>query len=243
MGKKKISSSKQKERREDNKEEKKEKIDEEFNRRYITFEFEVSGQAIEAGDEGAQDAYAEQQINNIENKLHDVHFHLETHLTPDAYEMVTSSGEEFKDPSIYIGTSGNLYYYYTKLKFFEKKQNQEEVKEALESFNIAFEINLELWKNQTMDKKNISSFFMGIPGVMTMGYLIFHKYNEATKAEQCLTKILDYTELPVTEGELLYGSTGLLYCLLMVKDYNPDCTRVDKPMMNLVLDIIGKVST
>lgn len=152
--------------------------------------------------------------------------------------MISSDGDEFKDGGIYIGTAGNLYYYYKKIKYYEKLGDQEEMKEAIEAFELAFDTNLEVWKLQSMNKKSIPSFFMGMPGILTLAYLVFDEYGESTKAIQCLNRIADFTELPVEEAELLYGTAGFLYCLLLIKDYKPTLTKFDDAILHTTLNII-----
>ena len=164
-------------------------------------------------------------------------FNIETHITPDTYEMISSNGEEFKDGGIYVGTSGSLVYYYKKIKYYQSKNIQEEVKEALEGFQIAFETNLEVWKMQSMKTKQIASFFLGMPGLLTLGYLVFSDTNK-THADEWLGRLLDYCELPIQAGELLYGHTGLLYCLLLIKSNNPELSKIDEVIKNITIELI-----
>lgn len=165
-------------------------------------------------------------------------YNLEIHLTPDSIDMVTSRGDQITDGGIYNGTAGNLYYYYTKIKYLESKDDAEELKEAYESFDLAFDTNAEVWKLMTMDQRSIPSFFMGISGMMTLGYLVYIKQGNKSKADLCLGRILAFVDLPIEQFELLYGKTGLLYSLLKIKEEVPNCTEVDYPILSVTLEII-----
>lgn len=145
-------------------------------KRYIEFEFKVED----------NEDFIEKKISELKTQLDQAIFNLETHLTPDTFEMVTSQGEEFKDPSIYIGTGGMLVYYYRKIKYFQSIQDEEGIKEAKENFDLAFDTNIQIWQYQKMNKKNIQSFFMGKPGIMTLGYIVYNEFEDFTKAIQCL---------------------------------------------------------
>ncbi|CAI2367935.1 unnamed protein product [Moneuplotes crassus] len=150
--------------------------------------------------------------------------------------MITSQGDEFKDPGIYVGTGGLLLYFYKKIKYLQMMR--EDLEETKESFDICFETNLELWKHQKMSKKQIPSFFMGMPGILTIGYLFYHEFGNESRAYECLSHICNYAEMPLEESEILYGHAGLLYCLLLIKDNNPECAKVDKYIFQVTLELI-----
>lgn len=151
------------------------KEDDEERARFIKFDFDIEN----------PDEFIEKKISEINTQLEHMMFNLETHLTPHSIEMILSDGHEFKNGGIYIGTGGNLVYYYKKILYYEKIGNEAEVKEATEAFEIAFETNQEVWRHQSMDEKNIPSFFMGMPGIYTIGYIVYYKYvNNKTRAEQ-----------------------------------------------------------
>ena len=196
--------------------------------RYIPFEFHI---------EDPEDFIIKRR-EEIKLQLKQGMFNIETHLTPDSIEMISSQGKEFKDGGIYIGTAGNLYYCYSKIKYLEEIDDHEELKEAYESFDLAFDTNAEVWKLMSMDQRSIPSFFMGITGMMTLGYIVYDKLGNKSKSEMWLNRILAFVELPLEEAELLYGKSGLLFSLLKIKDYNPKCTEVDFPILSVTIEII-----
>jgi hypothetical protein len=76
------------------------------------------------------------------------------------------------------------------------------------------------------DPKTIPpSFFMGPPGIYTLGALI-HSYTDtldSSNVDKYVGKVLGFANLfeaenhKYLEDEVLYGSAGYLYCLLLLR--------------------------
>lgn len=82
-----------------------------------------------------------------------------------------------------------------------------------------------------VQEKNINpSFFMGSPGFNIIGALIYQELQDSTsekEIDECINKILWIKNIYTSQDdrlqdELLYGSAGYLYCLLLLKINFPD---------------------
>ena len=85
--------------------------------------------------------------------------------------MIQSNGNELVDPSIYIGTGGNVLYQQTLLKYHTSIGNEEGEKKAFADFKIAINTCMKL---QTKKITKVPTFYCGLPGLFTIGYEVFH---------------------------------------------------------------------
>lgn len=148
--------------------------DDEELKRYIENPFEESKEEI--------DEFISEVQDKVNDQLRHLMSNIETNMTPDTDMTVYSTGEESKDGSIYSGTRGSLVYYYKKLKLCQSYGLDQDIQQTFENFQVAFETNIDIWKYQSVKQKRIPSFYLGIPGLVTMGYLIFDEFNKESEA-------------------------------------------------------------
>eukprot|EP00826_Nyctotherus_ovalis_P044144 TRINITY_DN474_c0_g3_i1.p1 TRINITY_DN474_c0_g3~~TRINITY_DN474_c0_g3_i1.p1 ORF type:complete len:344 (-),score=77.59 TRINITY_DN474_c0_g3_i1:10-1041(-) len=91
--------------------------------------------------------------------------------------------------------------------------------EHLKNALTAFEANVSVISSGKVPAKKLTSpsFYMGLPGLYTMGSLIYREMGKEEETKNCYKKVMEGLKLcssKETEDELLYGKAGYLYCLL-----------------------------
>ena len=134
---------------------------------------------------------------------------------PNMSKSIDSLGKKKTKTTFYTGTGGNIYIYWKQYLFYEKK------KEYLDKFYEALKTNLNII-NENGEEDSTNSFFMGDSGI----YMFFCVYaleikdfNLFEKNFEKLIKLKQISENKYAEVELLYGTSGYLYCLLFLKKY------------------------
>ena len=130
-------------------------------------------------------------------------------------KSIDSLGKKKTKTTFYTGTGGNIYIYWKQYLFYDKK------KEYLDKFYEALKTNLNIIK-ENGEEDSTNSFFMGDSGI----YMFFCIYaleikdiNLFEKNFEKLIKLKQISENKYSEVELLYGTSGYLYCLLFLKKY------------------------
>ena len=134
---------------------------------------------------------------------------------PNMSKSIDSLGKKKTKTTFYTGTGGNIYIYWKQYLFYDKK------KEYLNKFYEALKTNYSIIKEKG-EENSTNSFFMGDSGI----YLFFCIYaleikdvNLFEKHFEKLIKLKKISENKYSEVELLYGTSGYLYCLLFLKKY------------------------
>ena len=145
-------------------------------------------------------------------------------------EVISSRGKKFTDPFIYLGTGGNILMYYrlylSAVRTQQKEKADEYLAKALESFQLSVHIMKNPENACENDPNMAPSFFMGPAGIYTMGAIIYMHVDgpDAANVKKYVAKVLSMEHLYKEENqgqledEILYGSAGYLYCLLLLKD-------------------------
>ena len=116
-------------------------------------------------------------------------------------------------------------------------KSQESKEYALRSFIVLDQYIVNLFKNQT--EENISYYFGSIGFYLTAIPLFLDSFSQA---KYCILKIIDtLTNFKKYKGliynELLYGTSGLLYCLLKLQSLIANETDLKKCFPNLENEI------
>ena len=134
---------------------------------------------------------------------------------PNMSKSIDSLGKKKIKTTFYTGTGGNIYIYWKQYLFYDKK------KEYLDKFYEALKTNLNIIK-ENGEENSTNSFFMGDSGI----YMFFcicaleiKDINLFEKNFEKLLKLKQISENKYAEVELLYGTSGYLYCLLFLKKY------------------------
>lgn len=144
---------------------------------------------------------------------------------------VNSLGQKESDYSIYTGIGSNTYVFW---RYYLYSNNKKEISiDALEYFKITIETNIKnvlTYENYNQKKFNKipPSFFMGPVGTYTMGCIYYSIQNDYINFQNCLANVLKYHKSVVnnfSESELLYGSAGYIYSLLLIQQ---NCKNVLK---------------
>ena len=134
---------------------------------------------------------------------------------PNMTKSIDSLGKKKTKTTFYTGTGGNIYIYWKQYLFYDKK------KEYLDKFYEALKTNLNII-NENGEEDSTNSFFMGDSGIY-MFFCIYaleiKDFNLFEKNFEKLIKLKQISENKYTEVELLYGTSGYLYCLLFLKKY------------------------
>jgi len=160
-------------------------------------------------------------LNSIRDKLFNLIKDQLKFSPPENCKKIYSNFKEKNDYTIYSGSGGNVYSfwrYYLHTKIFLKEEASTSLsllqKYYIENYKL---IEKDLIKNR---QSNIPSFFQGPVGIFTMGCLISKETNQKEEFLRNLEKVLLYEEKALDENaeyELLYGITGYLYALLLIK--------------------------
>lgn len=154
-----------------------------------------------------------------------------------------STGDQAIDITMYTGTSGNLYIQWRLYEAYKARQDQANVKEHLNDAIEAFKINESLYAkyNKPEGKKRQSpSFFMGEPGLYTLGAILYREKEDMKECERCFKKVIEDSAMCSSkhaEDELLYGNAGYLYCLLLLYKTDPvkfECKKFIVEIVNLL---------
>jgi len=137
----------------------------------------------------------------------------------NAKYTIKSNGDKREDPSIYTGTGGNIVVYWEQYNLYKHLANKEKMTEHLKNTLTAFETNIELADSGKIPSKRLTSpsFYTGLPGLYTMGTLIYKEMGKVEEMKACYGKVIDSMKLCEAKDvndELLYGTAGYLYCLL-----------------------------
>jgi hypothetical protein len=132
-------------------------------------------------------------------------------------KSIDSLGKKKIKTSFYTGTGGNIYIYWKQYLFHDKK------KEYLENFRQSLKTNLSIIEEINKHiKPNTNSFFMSDSGIYLFSCIYAMEINDKKIFEMYFNKLLKLKRISMedkAELELLYGTSGYLYCLLFLKKY------------------------
>ena len=152
----------------------------------------------------------------IKNQINIIKTILNEKYKCDADKKIYSNGKEKIDFSFYTGTGGNIYLYWREYLYTKSK-------ESLNLFKKAYEVNYNISKKKPVNETN--SFFFGESGIYLMGCILAKELNDDDLFNKNYTKLIKLKEISFNEDselELLYGTTGYLYSLLMLKKHCND---------------------
>jgi hypothetical protein len=123
---------------------------------------------------------------------------------------------------------------------YKRREDKANMKKHLDDALSAFRVNEDLYAkyNKPEEKKKQSpSFFMGEPGLYTLGAILNREKEDIKEAERCFMKVIADSEMcsfSRAEDELLYGNAGYLYCLLLLLKTDPIKFECKKPIVEVV---------
>eukprot|EP00826_Nyctotherus_ovalis_P034768 TRINITY_DN2921_c0_g1_i3.p1 TRINITY_DN2921_c0_g1~~TRINITY_DN2921_c0_g1_i3.p1 ORF type:complete len:436 (-),score=85.95 TRINITY_DN2921_c0_g1_i3:103-1410(-) len=180
---------------------------------------------------------------NLERNLTDTLMSLYKKCPPTCEHCEKSTGEKSVDITMYTGTCGNIYLQWRLYELYKSLSNQPKAKGHLADALEAFEVNQRLYSvyNKSQDKKRLSpSFYMGEPGLDTLGAILFRELGDVKKADWHFKKVVENLKVcnsPYAENEVLYGNAGYLYCLLLLYKTDPirfECKKAIIEVVNLL---------
>ena len=136
---------------------------------------------------------------------------------PNMEKSIDSLGKKKIRTSFYTGTGGNIYIYWKQYLFHDKK------KEYLENFHQSLKTNLSIIQEiNKRNKPNTNSFFMGDSGIYLFSCIYAIEINDKKLFDIYFNNLIKLKRISMedkAELELLYGTSGYLYCLLFLKKY------------------------
>jgi lantibiotic modifying enzyme len=138
---------------------------------------------------------------------------------PEKAKKIYSNKKEKIDYSIYSGSGGNVYSFWRYHILQKKIGSKDSIEKSLSLFKAYWNANFNLVQSGIIPTK-APSFFQGSVGIFTMGCILAKEINSKKDFESNLAYIIaqkDSAQCQQSEYELLYGSTGYLYSLLLIK--------------------------
>ena len=202
------------------------------NKRYIdnTYEDHVDGVSI---DEKTLLANTEKHLTSLLTKLYEK-------CPPTSQLCEESTGHQTIDITMYTGTCGNIYIQWRLYEMYKKREDKPNREKRLDSALAAFKINEALYKKYNKPeerKRRTPAFFMGEPGLYTLGAILNREKEDMKETERCFKKVIGDLEMcsfSTSEDELLYGNAGYLYCLLLLFKTDPIKFECRKPIVEVV---------
>ena len=159
---------------------------------------------------------------NINKDIKEIYQHIELsekssrkYFPPNMSKSIDSLGKKKIKTTFYTGTGGNIYIYWKQYLFYEKK------KEYLDKFYEALKTNLSIIE-ENEEEKDTNSFFMGDSGIYMFYCIYALEIKDFSLFESNFNKLINLKQISKiknAEVELLYGTSGYLYCLLFLKKY------------------------
>ena len=171
----------------------------------------------------------------IKNQINIIKTILNEKYKCDADKKIYSNGKEKIDFSFYTGTGGNIYLYWREYLYTKSK-------ESLNSFQKAYETNYNLAQKNPINETN--SFFFGESGIYLMGCILSKIINDEKLFDENYNKLINLKEISFKENselELLYGTSGYLYSLLMLKKECNDLIKDKNSFDKTIFDITNKL--
>lgn len=184
---------------------------------------------IDEPKEYKPESYLKANLEKLEEKLEILYNEFTAIMPPDAIYKVYSNNKKRIDYSMYTGTGGSSYVYwrYFLYKLIKTELNEQEniFQENFKCFELSLHTNLQILqenkKSGNFDiKKEPTAFFHGPLGLYTMTCIYYITINEKENFKLHLNEILDMKKYVIgkySEDELLYGNSGYLYSLLLLK--------------------------
>ena len=181
-------------------------------------------------------------INEIKNNINLITNTLNKYYPPNSQYKIDSKSKKKVDFSIYTGTGGNMYLYWRKY-IYDNKSN-----ESLLQFEKAYTTNLHIFNQLVIEYpdsfSDCNSFFMSQAGIFTMGCILYTIKNDKNAFNESLKNLLSLLNVSLneeSEDELLYGSAGYLYSLLLVKTESnliSNSIEIDQAIVAVALALI-----
>ena len=159
---------------------------------------------------------------DINKDIKEIYQHIELsekssrkYFPPNMSKSIDSLGKKKIKTTFYTGTGGNIYIYWKQYLFYEKK------KEYLDKFYEALKTNLSIIE-ENEEEKDTNSFFMGDSGIYMFYCIYALEIKDFSLFESNFNKLINLKQISKiknAEVELLYGTSGYLYCLLFLKKY------------------------
>jgi hypothetical protein len=173
-------------------------------------------------------------INEIKEQIKICENNAKNNYPPDMKTSIDSLGQKEIDTSFYTGTGGNIYIYWKQYLFYNRK------KEYLEKFHESLKTNLSIVEESNPTDTN--SFFFGDSGLYLFYCIYATEINNKDLFEKNFKNLIELkqiSKIEASEVELLYGTSGYLYCLLYLKKYIMFEMNGDNIIQNNTIDLLN----
>ena len=135
------------------------------------------------------------------------------------------------DYTMYTGTAGNVYVYWREYLYTKSQASLAKVEQAYNTNRALYE-----QYKSVSSSSDINSFFMGPSGIFALGCVIYNELipnkNKANQNLQELLAMKDMSSSLNSEDELLYGTAGYLYSLLLVHQH---CVNMQNELKDVLI--------
>ena len=156
-------------------------------------------------------------VNKINEQIKICESNAKKNYPPNMEKSIDSLGKKKIRATFYTGTGGNIYIYWKQYLFHDKK------KEYLENFHQSLKTNLSIIEEINKHiKPNTNSFFMSDSGIYLFSCIYAIEINDKKIFDIYFNNLIKLKRISMedkAELELLYGTSGYLYCLLFLKKY------------------------
>ena len=173
-------------------------------------------------------------INEIKEQIKICENSAKKNFPPDMKTSIDSLGNKEIDTSFYTGTGGNIYIYWKQYLFYNRK------KEYLEKFHQSLKTNLSIVEESNPTDTN--SFFFGDSGLYLSYCIYATEINNKDLFEKNFKNLIELkqiSKIEASEVELLYGTSGYLYCLLYLKKYIMSEMNGNNIIQNNSIDLLN----
>ena len=173
-------------------------------------------------------------INEIKEQIKICENSAKKNFPPDMKTSIDSLGNKEIDTSFYTGTGGNIYIYWKQYLFYNRK------KEYLEKFHESLKTNLSIVEESNPTDTN--SFFFGDSGLYLFYCIYATEINNKDLFEKNFKNLIELkqiSKIEASEVELLYGTSGYLYCLLYLKKYIMSEMNGNNIIQNNSIDLLN----
>lgn len=191
-------------------------------------------------------------ISNLEEKLKEM---VEKLAWPiDTHYTLNSLNEKEYDFSLYVGTGGNCYVFWRLYELCKKRSESKIFTDLLNKaenyFEIAISTNLKTAKIvESKEDFKLSqipvSFQVGLVGLYTMGCLYYRIKEDENNFKICSREVLKYFDSAFSdksEDEVLNGTAGYLFALLLIKKHCGDYLKLDEKFSSFDDSILGLIN-
>jgi len=182
-------------------------------------------------------------IKEINEQIKICEINAQKNYPPNMDKSIDSLGKKKIRATFYTGTGGNIYIYWKQYLFHDRK------KEYLDKFHQSLKTNLSIFKEiNKHSKPYTNSFFMSDSGIYLFWCIYAIEIHDKKIFDIHFNNLIKLKRISMEDNaelELLYGTSGYLYCLLFLKRYisaeNNNNSIVNKDDMEILNNSIIEI--